>query len=111
MASSEGEGLRLVDKFNGDNFSLWKFKMEMILSAKDLWDIVDQSEPPPPSTADEKDKKYYERRFKRAFAVIATNLVDKEMAHIKACKGPAEAWITLCNIHEQHKGPTLPLCE
>lgn len=100
MASSEGEGLRLVDKFNGDNFSLWKFKMEMILSAKDLWDIVDKSELPPPSTADERDKKDYERRCKRAFAVIATNLVDKEMAHIKACKGPAEAWTTLCNIHE-----------
>ena len=36
MTSSDGEGLRLVDKFNGENFSLWKIKMEMILSAKDL---------------------------------------------------------------------------
>jgi len=27
-------------------------------------------------------------------------LADKELAHIKACKGPAEAWTTLCNIHE-----------
>ena len=100
MASSASESLTLVDKFNGDNFSLWKFKMEMVLASKELWDIVDGSEVPPPSSADEKDKKAYDKRVKTAFAIIATNLVDKEMAHIKHCKGPAEAWKTLCNIHE-----------
>jgi hypothetical protein len=29
MASFEGENARVIDKFNGENFSLWKFKMEM----------------------------------------------------------------------------------
>ena len=96
MGSNDNEFLRVVDKFNGENFSLWKFKIEMTLAAKDLWDIVDGSEGPPPSTAEEKDKKEHERRCKRAFAVIVTNLADKELAHIKACKGPAEAWTTLC---------------
>jgi len=33
-------------------------------------------------------------------SIIGTNLVDKQLAHIKSCKGPAEAWKTLCNIHE-----------
>ena len=28
------------------------------------------------------------------------NLVDKEMLHIKGCTVLAEAWETLCNIHE-----------
>ena len=32
MASSDNEGLRIDDKFNGENFSLWKFKMEMVLA-------------------------------------------------------------------------------
>ena len=100
MAATTSEGLTLVDKFNGDNFSLWKFKMEMVLASKELWDIVEGSEVAPPSSVDEKDKKAYDKRVKTAFAIIATNLVDKEMAHIKHCKGPAEAWKTLCNIHE-----------
>ena len=100
MASSDNEGLRVVDKFNGENFSLWKFKMEMVLASCDLWDIVDESEGAPPSDADVKDKKAFEKRSKIAFGLIAINLVDKEMAHIKHCKGPAEAWKTLCNIHE-----------
>src|SRR5450631_1333284 len=100
MASSENDGLISVDKFGGENFNLYKFKLEMAMSTKDLWEIVDGSELPPPSTASDEVKKAYERRCKKAFAIIAMSLVDKELAHIKGCKGPAEAWRTLCNIHE-----------
>ena len=28
------------EKFDGKNFHLWKFKMQMILEDKDLWSIV-----------------------------------------------------------------------
>ena len=100
MASSNNDNLPMLDKFDGDNFGLWKFKMEMVLAAKDLWDIVDKSESPPPNDAQESTKKEYTRRCKKALAIIAMNLVDKEMLHIKGCTGPAEAWETLCNIHE-----------
>jgi hypothetical protein len=100
MASNENDGLISVDKFGGENFNLYKFKLEMAMSTKDLWEIVDGSELPPPSTASDEVKKAYERRCKKAFAIIAMSLVDKELAHIKGCKGPAEAWKTLCNIHE-----------
>ena len=48
MASSNNDNLPMLDKFNGDNFGLWKFKMEMVLAAKDLWVIVDKSESPHP---------------------------------------------------------------
>ena len=95
MASSDNEGLRVGHKFNGENFSLWKFKMEMVLASCDLWDIVDESEAAPPSDVVVKDKKAFEKRFKTAFGLIAINLVDKEMAHIKHCKGPREAWKTI----------------
>ena len=100
MASFEGESVRVIDKINGDNFNLWKFKMEMVLASMELWEIVDDSEEPPPSDADPKDKKSYQRRVKKAMSVIGLNLVDGQLAHIKSCKGPAEAWKTLCNIHK-----------
>lgn len=32
--------------------------------------------------------------------LIALNLADNELAHIRSCKGLVEAWKTLCNIHE-----------
>lgn len=100
MATTDGEGVRVIEKFNGENFGLWKFKMEMILDEKDLWEIVEGTEEPPPSDADVKEKKSYERRVKKAFAVIACNLADRQLAHVRTCKGPAEAWRVLCNIHE-----------
>ena len=75
MASSENDGLISVDKFGGENFNLYKFKLEMAMSTKDLWEIVDGSELPPPSTASDEVKKAYERRCKKAFAIIAMSLV------------------------------------
>jgi hypothetical protein len=100
MASFEGESARVIDKFNGENFNLWKFKMEMVLASMDLWEIVDGSEEAPPSNSDPKVIKEYQRRAKKAISTIAINLVDNQLHHIKRCKGPVEAWNTLCNIHE-----------
>ena len=100
MTSSESNGHITLNKFGSDNFNIYKFKLEMMMSGEDLLEIMEGSELPPPSTASDKVKKAYERRCKKAFAIIATSLVDKELAHIKGCKRPVEAWITLCNIHE-----------
>lgn len=72
----------------------------MVMPTKDLWKIVKGSELPPPSTTSEEVKKTYKQRCKKAFAIITTNLVDKELVHIKGCKGQTETWKTLCNIHE-----------
>ncbi|MGH7974689.1 MAG: retrotransposon gag domain-containing protein, partial [bacterium] len=90
-----------MDKFDGGNFHLWKFKMEMLLASKDLWDIVDGSEEAPEEDSDPKMKKAYQRRAKLALSIIATNLVDKQAAHIQHCRDPAKAWIILCGVHEQ----------
>jgi len=100
MASFEGENARVIDKFNGENFNLWKFKMEMVLASMDLWAIMDGSEEAPPSKSDPKVIKEYQRHAKNAMSTIAINLVDSQLHHIKRCKGPREAWNTLCNIHE-----------
>jgi hypothetical protein len=74
--------------------------MEMVLASMDLWEIVDGSEEAPPSDADPKIVKEYQRRGKKAMSIIGINLVDNQLHHIKRCKGSAEAWKTLCNIHE-----------
>lgn len=65
-----------------------------------LWGIVDKFEGAPPSNVDPKVQKEYQKRMKKAMFIIALNLVDKWFAHIRSCKGPADAWQILCNIHE-----------
>jgi hypothetical protein len=76
MASFEGTSARVINKFNGENFNLWKFKMEMVLASMDLWEIVDGSEEEPPCNSNPKDIKEYQRRAKKAMSTIAINLVD-----------------------------------
>ena len=39
MSSSRVE----IDKFNGQNFELWKFKMEDLLVDKEQWAVMDPS--------------------------------------------------------------------
>jgi hypothetical protein len=34
-----------IEKFNGDNFELWKLKMEDLLVDRDLWTVVSGTMP------------------------------------------------------------------
>ncbi|OAE20919.1 hypothetical protein AXG93_3256s1660 [Marchantia polymorpha subsp. ruderalis] len=52
MASFEDKSAKTIDKFHGERFNLWKFKIEMLLASMDLWDIIDGSKKSPPSNAD-----------------------------------------------------------
>jgi hypothetical protein len=100
MVSFEDESAKTIDKFYGEKFNIWKFKIEMLSASMDIWDIIDGSEEDSPSNADPKLKNDYERRIRKVMSVIGLNFADNQIAHIKSCKGPAEAWKTLCNIHE-----------
>ena len=100
MASYEGEGPKVVDKLDGVNFHLWKFKMEMVMAEKELREIVDGSKEPPHSTFDPRVMQAYKRRDKKACAILALNLSDSQLAHICSCKTLAKAWAKLCNIHK-----------
>lgn len=100
MASFEGDSLRMVEKFKGDNFHHWKAKMELLLASLDLWEIVCEEEEAPGVEASIKEHKEFKRREKKAFGIIATNLDESNFAHVISCKGAAEAWKTLCNVYE-----------
>lgn len=51
---SEDEEITMVDKFNGNNINVYKFKLKMVLATKDFWKIVDGLEALPPYTAIDK---------------------------------------------------------
>lgn len=46
MTSFDDEGARIIDKFNGKNFDIWKFKLKMGLVFVDFWNIVYDFENP-----------------------------------------------------------------
>lgn len=43
-----------MDKFNGEKFSLGKYKMEMVLAFMNFWDIVNDSKHTSSTNADPK---------------------------------------------------------
>ncbi len=57
-----------IAKFDGNNFHLWKFKMQMILEDKDLWDIVcgEEVEPGGEGSSEAAILKY-RKRARKAF--------------------------------------------
>jgi hypothetical protein len=99
-AYDESEAARIIDKLNGKKINLWKFKIEMLSAFMNLWDIVDGSKEPPPSNANRKVLKEYQQYVKKTMSIIVLNLADNQLAYIKSCKGPVEAWNKLCNIHK-----------
>ena len=84
MASFEGEGPKVVDKFDRVNFHLWKFKMEMVLAEKELWEIVEGSEGLPLFSMDPKVRIAYNCSEKKAFAILALNLSDLQLVAMES---------------------------
>src|SRR5262245_26946566 len=69
------EMVHVIEKFDGKNFHLWKFKIQIVLEDKDLWSIVDGSEPRP---EDQKETKVWDKRAKKAFMTICLNLKNSQ---------------------------------
>ena len=57
ITSFEGKGVRVIDTINGDNFNIWKCKLEMGLVYVDLWGIIDECEGVLSSNTNSKVKK------------------------------------------------------
>ena len=92
MASEDSASLR-IDKFNGENFHLWKFKKQMVLEEKDLWGIVSGDEREPVGTAiTEAQKELYKKRARQALATICLSLGDNQLSLIRSSQNAQEAW-------------------
>jgi hypothetical protein len=91
------ESLKVMEKFDGGNFHLWKFKMRMMLSKHGLWKFVDGSATIP---HDEDQITDYNEKATKAFALLCEHLTDAQLAHIQYCKNVKSAWETFCGVHE-----------
>ena len=91
MATFESKSARNIDKFNSENFGLWKFRMEMVLLSMDLQEIVEETGEPSAHDDDPNVIKEYNCHAKKALSVIGLSLGNDQLVHIKNCKGPPEA--------------------
>jgi hypothetical protein len=94
MSSFQMESLKLMEKFDGGNFHLWKFKMHMMLFKHGLWKFVDGSATlPSVAMAD------YNEKEMKAFALLCEDVTNAQLAHIQYCDNVRSAWEALCGVH------------
>lgn len=85
-----------IQKFDGTNFQLWKYQMEIVFRAENLLDFVEGKK-----KYEEKDKKEFQDVNARAMLFISTSMEFKELQTIMTCKTADEMWTRLKIIHEQ----------
>ncbi|KAH9295618.1 hypothetical protein KI387_039206, partial [Taxus chinensis] len=76
-----GDPHRMVERFDGVGFNLWKLRMKMLLLNKDLLNIVEGTEIKPTQDADLISK--WESKEGRARSCILLSLSDNVLLHLK----------------------------
>jgi hypothetical protein len=97
MSSFQMESLKVMEKFDGGNSRLWKFKMHMMFSKHGLWKFVDGSAT---LLSEEVARANYNEKEMKAFALFCEHLMDAQLAHIQYCDNVKSVWEALCGVHE-----------
>jgi len=97
MSSFQIESLKVIEKFDGANFHLWKFKMRMMLSKHGLWKFFDGSATLP---SEEVPNAHYNEKEMKAFALLCEHLTDAQLAHIQYCDNVKSVWEAVCGVLE-----------
>src|SRR5271170_3950289 len=79
------------------NYRTWKFSMRMVLQARDLWEVVSGEEVKPET---EKAAQAWDKKARKALAVIALAMTGEEKENIIECTTPKEAWDSLEKLYE-----------
>ncbi len=85
------KSLKVMEKFDGANFHLWKFKMRTMLSKHGLWKFVDGSATIP---NDEDQITDYNEKATKTFALLCEHLTDAQLVHIQYCENVKSTWET-----------------
>jgi hypothetical protein len=91
-ATSVSTNLYQVDKLTNNNFTTWKFRVEMVLKARKLWKYVETEAG---ATVKEKEEE------QEALSQIALTVSDGVIGHIRNAKTARQAWLKICSVFEQ----------
>lgn len=84
-----------IPKFDGKNFTIWKFQIKMLMEGNDLWTIVKGKEEKPAQ-----DAAAWKKRDGRARCLITMSMETELVSQVMDCVTAAEMWSTLKTIYQ-----------
>lgn len=94
-------------RFNGDNWTTWKFQTQIILKSKGLFDII-TGKTKKPETDTNGD---WAKKDANAQEIIAVRMEEKPLTHIISCQTACEMWDKLMSIFEQKSQVSIHLLQ
>ena len=83
-----------INKFDGTNFHNWKFKMQMVLEERDLWEVA-SGEVKMEHCTSTLDQATFKRKSRKALAVICLAMEDSQLPLVRSAVGAHDAWSRL----------------
>ena len=80
-----------INKFDGTNLHTWKFKTQMVLEERELWEIV-SGEIKLEHCQAENDQAVYRKKSRKALAIICLALEDSQLPSVRSASGAHDAW-------------------
>lgn len=85
-----------IVKLNNSNYFNWKYRMELLLTKEDLWEILSQ-EIPTSTTAFNR----WNKQDKKARALIGLAVEDSQLVYIRNQQTARDTWNALREAHEK----------
>ena len=98
-AAMNSSSLR-ISKFDGTNFHAWKFKIQMVLEERDLWEVV-SGEVKAEHCTTALDQATFKWKSRKAMAVICLSMEDSQLPLVRSASGAFDAWSKLVDHFEK----------
>ncbi|GMF61459.1 unnamed protein product [Phytophthora fragariaefolia] len=83
-----------INKFDGINFHTWKFKMQMVLEERELWEVTSGEVKLEHCTA-AADQALIRKKSRKALAMICLAMEDSQLPLVRSAKDAHDAWSRL----------------
>lgn len=83
-----------IERLNGTNYPNWKFKVRMLLTRDDLWEVVSGLEVVG-ENATPAERLAWRKKDNRALSTICLLVDDSQLNHVKKAESSTKAWLAL----------------
>eukprot|EP00171_Calliarthron_tuberculosum_P004339 IDg4339t1 len=87
-----------IDKLNNDNFHIWKSRVQLVLSLRELDDYLTSDSP----GTDSNDSLKWSKGDRKAKAIIGLTISDSHLEQVQHAVTAKEMWKMICDIYERH---------